>query len=44
VGGAIIVKVSLREEVFEVVSESGLQITLSRADISLPNDVHGQDR
>jgi len=34
VGGAIIVKVSLREEVFEVVSESGLQITLSRADIS----------
>ena len=31
-GGAIIVNVSLWEEVFEVVSESGLQITLSRAD------------
>jgi hypothetical protein len=37
-GGAIIVKVSLREEVFEVVSESGLQITLSRADLTFPSE------
>jgi len=34
--GPIIVKVSLREEVFAVVSESGLQIALSRADVSVP--------